>query len=123
MKEHDIWGWSRHSTAGQVRSVVTISGEDGDDLFMVVRREVDGVTKHYLERLVPRWKEDDGIASAVYVDAGKSFYSEAGSTSVTGLGLAEGTDVDLLPAGTSEDNRVAPAGGDACHADMSQCQS
>ena len=34
LKEHDIWGWSRHPTAGEVLSVCSISGPDSDELLL-----------------------------------------------------------------------------------------
>ena len=54
LKEHDIWGWSRHLTAGEVLSVCSISGPDSDELLLVVRRrDADGGTRYCLERLAP----------------------------------------------------------------------
>lgn len=55
LKEHDIWGWSRHPTAGEVLSVCSISGPDSDELLLVVRRrDADGGTRYCLERLAPQ---------------------------------------------------------------------
>lgn len=54
LKEHDIWGWSRHPTAGEVLSVCSISGPDSDELLLVVRRrDADGGSRYCLERLAP----------------------------------------------------------------------
>ena len=104
MKEHDIWGWSRHITDGAVRSVAAISGDDADELLLVVRRTVAGRERHFLERLAPRWQDAPAedvpdIARAFFVDAGLTFIRETPSTQVEGLEHLEGRPVAILADG------------------------
>ena len=40
MKEHDIWGWSRHITDGNVLSVAAVADKTGDALAMLARGEL-----------------------------------------------------------------------------------
>ncbi len=100
MKEHDIWGWSRHTTHGKVRSVVMISGVTGDEIFLVVQRVINGTDKFYLERLAPRWQEIHGIEQAFFVDAGSSIISKTPSNVMHGLEHLEGCTVSILADGS-----------------------
>lgn len=100
MKEQDIWGWSRQITDGRVRSVVTLSGENADELLLVVERTVGGTTVYYLERLMPRWKQGDDIADAFFVDCGLTGHFADGVTSIGGLSHLEGRIVHALLDGS-----------------------
>ncbi len=110
MKEHDIWGWSRHITDGAVRSIISVSGTDGDDIFMVVQREVGGVVQYFLERLADRWSESDGISAAFYVDAGISQEQEEAIDTVSGLEHLEGCAVAVLADGSPVEGCVVENG-------------
>ena len=100
MKEHDIWGWSRHITQGKVRSVATIAGESGDDVYMVVEREAGSIIEYYLERLGNRWQESDGIAEAFYMDSGITQSTTSATNVVDGLEHLEGLEVAVLADGS-----------------------
>ncbi|WP_291448794.1 hypothetical protein [Desulfovibrio sp.] len=100
MKEQDIWGWSRQITDGRVRSVAALSGENADELLLVVERSVDGARKYYLERLMPRWEQNDDIRDAFFVDCGLTGVFEDGVESVGGLSHLEGRTVHALLDGS-----------------------
>ncbi len=104
MKEHDIWGWSRHLTAGKVRSVAMVSGENADDIFMVVQRNIQGIKHFYLEKLAPRWQESNGIEQAFFMDAGKSILSNTPSDTITNLEHLEKCFVSALADGSPIEN-------------------
>ncbi|EPR44580.1 hypothetical protein dsx2_1539 [Desulfovibrio sp. X2] len=75
LREHQVVGWSRHETAGLVRSVAAIPGGREDALWAVVRRETDGPGSgqyaHFVERLDPVFR--GGLPEAAFfVDAGLS---------------------------------------------------
>lgn len=99
MKEHDIWGWSRHVTQGDFRSISVLSGDNADVMLAVVRRVINGTPKYFLERLAPRWRDFDGIKDAYFVDCGKS-HMGAPVTEVGGLGHLEGCPVAVLADGS-----------------------
>ncbi len=104
MKEHDIWGWSRHQTQGKVRSVVSLSAPQGDAIYAVIARMQQGREHYYLEKLHPRWQESQGIENAFFMDAGLSFHREHASTHVYGLEHLEGADVVALADGSPVEN-------------------
>lgn len=100
MKEHDIWGWSRHVTDGKVLSVACLSGDNEDVLMLVVRRTVGGQARYYLERLAPQWRGESGVQSAFFVDCGYTHKSANPVTVINGLGHIEGRLVDVLADGS-----------------------
>ncbi len=110
MKEHDIWGWSRHITEGKVRSVVTVSGDNDDDIFMVVERAINGVTKFYLEKMASRWREVDGIETAFFVDCGLNIFNETPKDTITGLEHLEACRVSILADGSPIEEELVQNG-------------
>ncbi len=100
MKEHDIWGWSRHKTLGKVRSVVTISGANGDDIYAVIQRTIQGEEHYYLEKLHARWQASHGIEKAFFVDSGLHLHHEQATTQVQGLVHLEGQEIHILADGS-----------------------
>ncbi|MDQ7835466.1 MAG: hypothetical protein RDU24_08800 [Humidesulfovibrio sp.] len=69
-RDHEVVGWWRFITDGAVESVCTIPGEDRDEIWLIVRREIDGVTKRYVEVLAPTFSNDDTCEDAFFVDCG-----------------------------------------------------
>jgi hypothetical protein len=48
-----IVAWARHRSSGAVESVSVMPGKLGDELWCVVRRQIDGVPRRYVEFLCP----------------------------------------------------------------------
>lgn len=128
-REHDVVGWSRHVMGGTfgsgsavVESVATIPGGTGqfyastdrDEVWVVVKRTIDGQTKRYVEVLEglftgPTREDYDTEAEwttamlaaqkdAFYVDCGFT-YDGAATSTITGLGAIEGEWVKVLGDG------------------------
>lgn len=110
MKEHDIWGWSRHITDGKVLSVATVADEGADALLMVVQRTVAGQTRHFLERLAPVWADSQPIAEAYFVDCGLSIRAAAPTREVAGLEHLEGCALAVLADGSPVEGCVVRGG-------------
>jgi hypothetical protein len=70
-REHQVWGWHQHDTSGEFESVATISEDDRDALYAIVKRTIDGSTVRYVERLEKR--ESKIAEDAFYVDSGLSY--------------------------------------------------
>jgi len=95
-RAQQVEGWHRHVTDGLFESVATIYGSSEDEVWMVVNRTIDGVTKRYIERFNPvQWtaKED-----AFFVDSGLS-YDGAPASTFSGLDHLEGKTVSILADG------------------------
>lgn len=104
-RDQSVVGWHRHTTDGLFKSVATVYGDGADEVWVVVQRVINGVTKNYVERLNPVAWED--IEDAFYVDCGLS-YSGTATTTISGLDYLEGKDVSILADGAPvADQRVA----------------
>lgn len=71
LKEHDVYAWSRHETDGFVESVACVRENAESILYLAVRREVNGQTVRYVERMASRYFPD--VYSAWCVDSGVSY--------------------------------------------------
>ena len=110
MKEHDIWGWSRHVTDGEVISAATVADQDGDALALVVRRTIAGRTRYFLERLAPVWADSQPIAEACFVDCGLGIRTDTPTSTVEGLDHLEGCALSVLADGSPVEGCVVRGG-------------
>jgi len=95
MREHEVWGWSRHDTDGTFESVCTIAEGEEDATYFVVKRTINGSTKRYIERLNTRVFTE--VADAFFVDSGLSYDgTHTGSTSMTLSGGSDWTHSETL---------------------------
>ncbi|UVK37638.1 hypothetical protein LHFGNBLO_004703 [Mesorhizobium sp. AR10] len=106
----DVRGMHRHrfggsfsgsapdSNWGIVESAVVTPGQNGvDDIWLVVKRSIGGVTRRYIEIMTPPF-EYGSLDDAFQVDCGLS-YSGAAVNVVSGLGHLNGQSVDVLAGG------------------------
>jgi hypothetical protein len=107
LREHQVWGWHRHTTDGLFESVATISEDGRDALYAIVNRTIGGVTKRYVERLEKR--ESINAEDAFYVDSGLS-YDGVPATTFSGLDHLEGEAVDVLADGYAVTGRTVTGG-------------
>ncbi|MCR1002040.1 MAG: hypothetical protein NQ081_05365 [Enterobacter cloacae] len=110
--EQEVIAWHRHDVGGVVEAVSSIPDPSGDrdDLWMVVRRTINGVTKRYVEYLHASWDAyNESLSDAFYVDCGLS-YSGAATTTLSGLGHLEGKTVSIMTDGAVHPDRVVASG-------------
>ncbi|MDT8419346.1 MAG: ubiquitin-activating E1 FCCH domain-containing protein [Desulfuromonadales bacterium] len=82
MPDQEVIGWHRHDTDGYFESVCCLSEGGEDALYAVVRREIGGQTKRYVERFTDRFFTD--IREAVFVDSALTYDGRgAGDVSFT----------------------------------------
>lgn len=106
MREQQVFGWHRHATDGFFESIVVIS-ENGEDVpYFIVRREIDGETRRYVERLHSRLFED--VADAWFLDCALQYDGEPTMT-VSNLDHLEGKTVGVLGDGNVFPNAVVMA--------------
>lgn len=112
-KEQDVLGWHKHVLGGggivESLTVVPSPNKDRDDLWMIVRRTINGVSKRYVEYLTAEYKTGDAQASAFYVDCGLT-YSGTAATTISGLSHLEGQTVQILADGAAHPDRVVTGG-------------
>lgn len=108
MKEHEVWAWTTHQSAGGRFESVVVIPENGEDVpYFIVRRLVGGVWRRYIERLHARTFDD--ISDAFFVDSGLS-YAGAPTKVVTGLDHLEGQTVVALADGNVLRNLTVTGG-------------
>lgn len=111
--EQEVRGWHRQPIGGSgfVESVAVMPAAEGDgnELWLVVRRTINGVTKRYVEYLNRAWRTGDAQSSAFYMDSGLT-YSGGPVATISGLGHLEGLTVDILSDGAPHPQRVVTSG-------------
>ena len=88
-RDEGVIAWSPQITDGAYESVASIPNDEGDEVWVSVRRVVNGVTKRYIERFDDALQTDCGITGA---DAG-------GKDIWTGLNHLEGKKVAVKADG------------------------
>ncbi len=92
-----------------VENIATIPGDaDEDDLYMVVKRTINGATRRYVEYLTS-YDYGETIDNAFYLDSGLS-YSGDPITSISGLDHLEGEQVTILADGSTHSAKTVSLG-------------
>lgn len=106
-RAEDVVGWNRHTLGGAVESVVALPHWDGDQdvLWLIVRREIDGVQRRYVE-FMEKARTD---AQALYSDSGLT-YQGAPTATIVGLEHLEGREVAILADGSIHPPRTVAGG-------------
>ena len=112
-------GWARHQLGGSVsgggnavvESVCCIPASDGSttQVYLTVKRYINGHTLRYIEYITPFFKTTDTITSAVFSDSSLS-YSGASTTTISGLNHLNGQSLSVLADGQVQAN-VTPTNG------------
>jgi len=101
-RDQNVTAWHRHELGGAsnaagtlipvVESIAVIPAPDGtrDELYMVVKRYINGGTKRYIEYMSKFWEVEDEQEDAFHVDCGWTQIDVTPSATVTGLWHLEG---------------------------------
>lgn len=111
-KEQEVVCWHRHPmTNGIVESVCVIPSPDGtrDDLWLIVKRNIEGDDVRYVEYLEREYLTGDDQDSCFYVDCGLT-YDGSPTTTISGLDHLEGQTVQVLADGAAHPDRVVTGG-------------
>jgi hypothetical protein len=111
-REQNVYGWHRHPVGGtdaEVESVCCIPSPDNgrDDLWVIVKRTIDGGTVRYVEYLADAYS--GSLPDAVYMDSSLQ-YSGVETTTISGLDHLEGETVQVLADGATHPDRVVMSG-------------
>ena len=108
LPDQNVGAWHRHDTKnGHFESVAVVPEGEEDALYAVVRREINGQTVRYIERLHERYFEN--IEDAFYVDCGATYRGPETST-ISGLTWLEGEEVAILANGKVLPNQIVKDG-------------
>ena len=102
-----VTAWHRHETDGVIENIRVIPGSGRDELWMVVRRTINGTTKRYIE--VMKEPDFDELENAWYLDCALQ-YSGNAATIITGLDHLNGSSVAILADGAVVADQTVNAG-------------
>ena len=111
VREENVVAWHRHPLGGDgaAEAVACVPGETGDEVWLAVRRTVNGQVKRFIERMDPEFDADSSLAEAFFVDSGLSYHGDP-DTEVTGLDHLEGETVAVLADGLVKAPRIVENG-------------
>lgn len=109
MRDQKVTGWHRHTFSGEVESIAVVPSPDEvhDDLFMVVKRTINGSVKRYIEYV--EHYDFESNEDWFFVDSGLT-YSGSPTTTITGLAHLEGEEVAVLADGALHARRTVTGG-------------
>lgn len=119
VKDQEVYAWHLHEIGGStsttsygvVESVCSVASPagDGDRLYLVVRRTINGTTKRYIERFAvePNYTSSIDKKTMVYLDSAKIYDAGVGVTTTTPSGYAH---LNTLTVGALSDGSVQPDG-------------
>lgn len=106
--EQDVKGWHRQIIGGSfgsgdavVERIAVIPGSDGDDVWLIVKRTINGSTKRYIEVLTTGLLDETAEDDAVYLDSALT-YDGSETDTITGLWHLEGEEVYVLADGSKQ---------------------
>jgi hypothetical protein len=117
-REQEVLAWHRHTLGGVygngdavVESVACIPNPAGtaDELWVAVKRTVDGVTRRYIEYMDAMWDDSRDQEDAFYVDCGLTYDGSAVAT-ITGLWHLNGQTVTILADGAAHPDKTVANG-------------
>ena len=122
LRDQQVIAWHRHKIGGSFGSTAhgvveslavvpsTTSGED--ELWMIVKRTVNSVTRRYVEFIEKSFDPGEGHvkADAFFVDSGLT-YSGSAVAAVTGMDHLAGETVNILGNGNVYPNQTITSGG------------
>jgi hypothetical protein len=97
--EQNVLGWAQHDTQGEFESFACIPHGDGDQIWALVNRTVDGSTVRYIEFFDPDLNMDCAIS-----------YDGVAVSTVTGLDHLEGKEVVIVGDGAVYNSQTVDGG-------------
>ena len=115
-RAEEVVGWHRHVLGGAfgsgqavVESVASIPTDSNEDeLYIIVKRTINSVTRRYVEHLT-LFDYGTDQTDAFFVDSGLT-YSGGATTSISGLDHLEGQSVTILADGATHPNKTVSSG-------------
>ena len=108
LPEHEVWAWCPQETDGIVEEVASIPGDEEDEVYFVVKRNINGSDVRFVEKLHTR--DFTAIEDAFFVDCGLT-YDGVAATVISGLDHLVGETVSILADGNVSPQQVVAVGG------------
>lgn len=111
-REEEVVGWHAHTLGGTdvvVEDALALPTDlNEDELYLIVKRTIDGSTKRYIEKLTAIDFGSD-VKDAWHVDSGLQ-YDGSATTTITGLDHLEGETVEVLADGFAVSGKTVSSG-------------
>ena len=116
-REEEIVAWHKHIIGGSfnggqavVESIITLPTDSGEDeLYMIVKRTINSVTKRYVE-IMKTFDFGSDTTAAFFVDSGL-VYSGSSTSTLSGLYHLEGQTLSILANGATHSEKTVSGGG------------
>lgn len=105
--EQQVGAFSMVETQGEFLSCTVVAEGDEDILYAVIRRNINGVSKVFVERMHER--QYTKLEDCVYLDCSGTYRGES-KTEISGLTWLEGMEVSILADGSVEPSQVVTNG-------------
>jgi len=97
-RQQQVYGMQRHDFGGVVECLADLPGATSDEVWMIVKRTINGQVKRYIE-IMQRPFLGGQIEDAWHLDCA-ALYSGASANTIAGLSHLEGQDVIMYADGT-----------------------
>lgn len=105
--EQQVGAFSTVETSGEFLSCTVVAEGDEDILYAVIRRNINGTDKVFVERMHER--QYTKLEDCVYLDCSGTYRGES-KTEISGLTWLEGMEVSILADGSVEPSQVVTNG-------------
>ena len=102
-RSQDITAWHRHTTQGKFHALAVITETDGDQLWCIAERSINGTQKRFIEMFIET--EYTGIQDGWFLDSALK-YSGTETDTFTGLNHMEGENITIFANGVSYERTV-----------------
>lgn len=121
-KDQDICGWHQHSLGGysdaaqtlpplvEGVAVIPAPGAQRDEVWLVVKRYINGATVRSFEVMAKMWEDGDATSTCVFMDCSAE-YNGAPTTAITGLTWLKGQTVGVLTDGAVHPDALVDSSG------------
>lgn len=108
-KAHKVLGWHHHHTDGEFLAVNAVPGQTEDEVYCLVKRNINGGNKLYLE-LMDSLRIPTTATDVRYLDASVVYSGVAKSAFTTGLSHLEGETISVLADGSEHPELTVTSG-------------
>ena len=111
-KAQKVNAWHKHKLGGNGKctSIAIIPGDYSDEVWLAVQREINGVTKLYIEAFIDAFSEVDGPDEGYFADSRLSYEGDTAISRVGGLDHLEGCEVAVNVDGWVHPNVTVTSG-------------
>lgn len=124
-KEQQVVGWTRVEIAGTNSKVIDLVSVPSatymqDMLILLVEREINGVTKRYMELMSREYRSNTPLKEVSFLDSSMRYQGDP-VTEISGLSHLEGEDVRITNAGGLHDDATVSNGKVTFEYPVSDC--